>query len=721
MAWTQVFLALALGLTCVFLIAAKKNQAYQYPFQNPNLPLEKRIDNLLSLMTREEKIKCLSTVPDVARLGVQGSGHVEGLHGLSMGEVGGWGGGSPVPTTQFQQEIGLGETWDTDLVRQVGRAEGAEVRYLWESPKYHRGGLVVRAPNADLGRDPRWGRTEECFGEDAYFNGHMAVAMTRGLQGDDKRYLQSASLLKHFLSNSNENGRGHTSSDYDERLFREYYSVPFRMAMEEGNAQGVMAAYNAVNGVPCHINPFLKNVITNEWKHDSIICTDGGGLGLLVSEHKRYKELDEAAADCVKAGINQFLDRHDKPVRTALYKGLLKDADMDVVLRGVFRVMIRLGQLDPPSRVPYKKVAAEEPWQGKAHQALAKLAAEKSVVLLKNEGALLPVDAGTVKSVAVIGRYADQVVADWYGGDSPYKISPLEGVRARLGKDARVEFDRGDDPASAVKLAKSSDLVLLCVGNHPLGNGGWDKRDSTAEGKEGMDRDSMELRNEDLVKAVLAANKKTVIALITSFPHTMSWTAEHAPAILHMTHSSQEQGHALAAAVFGDINPGGRLVQTWPRSMDQLPEMMDYNIRHGRTYMYFKETPLYPFGFGLSYTQFGYSKLKLSAPKIADQGSVKISVDVANQGKLVGDEVAQLYVRHVDSKVERPLKELKGFARITLAPGQTKTVDFNLSAKDLAYWDEKAHGWKLEADKVEIMVGASSADLRLRGQMDVGN
>ena len=352
--------SLRIASVCLFLLLiGAKGKAYMYPFQDPDLNIEKRITNLLSLMSTEEKIQCLSTDPDVPRLGIQGTGHVEGLHGLALGDTGGWGEGSPVTTTQFPQAYGLGETWDPGLVRQVGAAEGKEVRYIWESPKYRRGGLVVRAPNADLGRDPRWGRTEECFGEDAFFNGTMATAMTRGLQGDDPHYLQCASLLKHFLSNSNENGRAHSSSNYDQRLFREYYSVPFRMAIQEGRAQGMMAAYNAVNGVPCAVNPFLRDVVIGEWKQDGIICTDGGGLHMLVSEHKRYKDLDEAAADTVKAGINQYLDHFDRDVRAALHKGLLTEAQLDERLRGVFRVMIRLGQLDPPGCVPYKKVGNE--------------------------------------------------------------------------------------------------------------------------------------------------------------------------------------------------------------------------------------------------------------------------------------------------------------------------------------------------------------------------
>jgi beta-glucosidase len=712
---------------CLILPLGAKDVKYQYPFQNPIINMEKRIDNLLSLMNREEKIRCLSTVPDIPRLGVVGTGHVEGLHGLAMGEVGNWGRGKPLPTTQFPQAIGLGETWDADLVREVGRAEGREVRYLWESPRYKRGGLVVRAPNADIGRDPRWGRTEECFGEDAYFNGTMATAMTRGLQGDDPKYLQCASLLKHFLSNSNEEDRVKSSSDYDQRLFREYYSEPFRMAMQEGRAQGVMAAYNAVNGIPCAVNPFLKEVVMKQWGHDGIICTDGGALKMLVTEHERYAELDAASAGCVKSGINQFLDRYAQAVSQALDKKLLSEAELDKTLRGVFRVMIRLGQLDPPELVPYRRVGDEEPWNSREHKELALLAAQKSVVLLKNEKNLLPLDPKAVRSVAVIGPYADKVIADWYGGDAPYLISPLEGIRKRLGKGVKVEFARGDRADAAVRLARSCDAAVVCAGNHPLGSGGWGKRDSVAEGKESFDRESMELRQEDLIKKVLAANPRTIVALISSFPFTMTWTAEKAPAILHLTHSGQESGTALAQALFGDINPGGRLVMTWPCSMDQLPPMMDYDIRRGRTYMYFTLKPLYAFGYGLSYTSFAYSNLKLSAPKMKASGEIKISLDLANSGTRAGDEVAQLYVKFPDSKVQRPFLALKGFQRVTLEAGQVRKLEFTLKARDLAYWEhkkessfEQAKGsWKVEPGKVKIFAGASSDDLRLNGEVEI--
>ncbi|HEY5039028.1 MAG TPA: glycoside hydrolase family 3 C-terminal domain-containing protein, partial [bacterium] len=597
-------------------------------------------------------------------------------------------------------------------------------RYLWESSKYRRGGLVVRAPNADLGRDPRWGRTEECFGEDPFLNGVMAVAMTRGLQGDHPRYLQCASLLKHFLANSNENDRTKSSSNFDARLFHEYYSVPFRMAIQEGDAQGVMAAYNAVNGVPCHVNPFLKNVLMKKYGHDGIICTDGRGLNLLVSDHQWRKELSAASAVIIQAGINQFLNRHDLAVREALHQKLLTEAEMDGPLRGVFRVMIRLGQLDPPSLVPYKKVGKKEPWESPEHRALAFLAAQKSVVLLRNEGEFLPCDAKSVRSVAVIGPYADKVIADWYGGDAPYLVSPLEGIKKRLGKKVKVKFVRDNQGRQAEKLARSCDMVVVCVGNHPVANGGWAKRDSPAEGKEALDRDSLKLRHEDMVKKILKANPRTVVVIQGNFPFTMGWTARHAPVILHLTHSGQEIGTALAGAVFGDFNPGGRLVQTWPRSMKDLPPMMDYDIRRGRTYMYFKGEPLYPFGYGLSYTSFDYSSLKLSSPNLKPNGNLTVTLTIRNTGSRDGDEVVQVYVAFPDSKVKRPLKQLKAFQRVAVAAGQAKVVKLTLRAKDLAYWKGRSTnvangGWKVEPGRVQILVGSSSADIRLKGGFKV--
>src|SRR6266480_1146361 len=343
---------------------AAESAQYQYPFRNPTLPIEQRVTNILSLMTLDEKIACLGTDPSVPRLGIRGSRHVEGIHGLAQGGPANWRPPRIVPTTIFPQGIGMAETWDVDMLRQAGEIEAYEARYVFQSPNYHQGGIVIRSPNADLGRDPRWGRTEECYGEDPYFNGTMVVASVRGLQGDGKKYWQAAALIKHFLANSNENDRDKTSSDLDERLFREYYSMPFRMGVVEGGSRAFMASYNEMNGVPMTINPVLENVTRKEWGQNGIICTDAGAMRNLVTTQKYSPDFDHAAASSVKAGIGQFLDKYPDAVRGALERGLLTENEIDEALKGNFRVMIRLGLLDPPSMVPYSNIGhdSEDPW-----------------------------------------------------------------------------------------------------------------------------------------------------------------------------------------------------------------------------------------------------------------------------------------------------------------------------------------------------------------------
>ena len=707
-----------LGFVALTFIPQTSRPSQQYPFQNPDLPIEQRIDNILTLMTLDEKIECLDTDPSVPRLGIKGSDHVEGIHGLTQGGPGKWGRPLTIPTTTFPQGIGLGETWDTELLRQVGEVEGYEARYVLQSPKYRQGGIVIRSPNADIGRDPRWGRNEECYGEDAYFNGAMVVAFNKGLQGNHPTYWQAAALMKHFLANSNENDRDKSSSDFDERLFHEYYSLPFRMGVIEGGSRAYMAAYNAVNKVPMTINPVMQKLTREQWGQDGIICTDAGAMKNLVTAHKYYPDFETAAAESVKAGIGQFLDDYRDAVRVALKKGLLTEADIDRALRGNFRVMIRLGLLDPPARVPYASIGKEttDPWLTDKHKALALLATQKSIVLLKNSAKTLPLDRKSLKSIAVIGPRANEVLLDWYSGTPPYAVSPLEGVKSAVGEAVKVSHAAGNDRDAAVRIARESDVAIVCVGNHP--NGGfdnqWAKVSVPSEGREAVDRQSITLEQEELIKAVFQANPKTIVVLKSSFPYAINWTQENVPAILHMALNSQEEGRALAGVIFGDYNPAGRLVQTWPRDLQQLPPMMDYDIRRGRTYMYFRDTPLYPFGYGLSYTTFAYRELRTSSPTLSTTGSIDVSVAVKNTGQRAGDEVVQLYVKHPKSGVARPLKELKAFARVQLAPQEEKIVKLSLPASRLAYWNADRDRWVVEKNEVEITVGGSSTDAKLR-------
>jgi beta-glucosidase len=703
--------------------AANSDVAKLLPYQDAKLPVEERITDLIGRMTLEEKLAMLGTDPTIPRLGIVGTNHVEGLHGLALGGPGGWGGrGLVTPTTQFPQSHGLGQTWDPELLRQAAAEEAYETR--WAYNKYHKGGLVVRAPNADLSRDPRWGRTEESYGEDPFLVGTLATAYTEGLQGNDPKLWMTASLLKHFLANSNEDGRDGSSSNFDDRLFYEYYSVPFRMAIEGGHANAMMTSYNSWNKVPMGANPILHKVVMKDWGFDGIICTDAGALGNMVKASHTYATNAEAAAAAIHAGINQFLENATAPVRDALTQGLITEADLDANLRGVFRVMIRLGMLEPAGNDKYARIGWDaqatgvaDPWLWAKNKALARKVTDESIVLLRNEGGLLPL-AASAKKIAVIGPLADKVALDWYAGTPPFAVTPLAGIRAQA-KGAEVTYSDGSDAAAAAELARAADAAVVIIGNHPTCDAGWAKCPLPSDGKEAIDRKTLTLAQEDLAKAVLAANPKTVVVLQASFPFTTTWTQENVPAVLLMTHDSEEQGDGLADVLFGDYNPAGRVSQTWVASMDQLPPMMDYDLRHGRTYMYLKDKPLYAFGYGLSYTKFAYSNLRVSAPRLAKDGAVTVSVDVKNAGKRDGDEVVELYVAHVDSKVDRPQQELKGFRRVMVKAGETRTVAIPLKASSLAYWDGSA--MTVENDTAEIRVGGSSDAIALKKQIKVGD
>ena len=706
---------------------ADRSPQQSYRFEDAHLPAEERITDLLAHMTIEEKIVALGTNPSVPRLGVVGTGHVEGLHGLALGGPGRWEGRNlpVIPTTQFPQARGLGQTWDPALIEQAAAVEGYETRYAYG--KYHRGGLVVRAPNADLSRDSRWGRSEESYGEDPFLVGTMATAFTRGLQGKNQlgqHYWLTASLLKHFLANSNEDGRDGSSSDFDARLFHEYYAVPFRMAIEDGHANAFMASYNAWNKVPMTENLVLRNVVMKNWGFDGIICTDAGALTNMVKAHHIFQTMPEAAAAAIRAGINQFLDDYKQPVRDALAQKLITPEEIDRNLRGVFRVMLQLGMLDLNETIPYASIgmndlAKGDPWNWASHKKLARRVTDESIVLLKNTAGLLPIDSAKVKTIAVIGPLADRVALDWYSGTPPYIVTPLEGIRTRAGAAINVKPSSGTDLIEAAAVAKEAEIAVVIIGNHPTCDAGWAKCPLPSDGKEAIDRKSLTLEQENLAKAVYAANPRTVVVLQTSFPFTTNWTEENIPAILQITHNSEEQGNGLADVLFGDYNPAGRLTQTWVTSMDQLPPMMDYDIRHGRTYLYLRQKPLYAFGFGLSYTTFTYTNLRVSSPKMDGNGEVTVSVDVKNTGQRAGDEVAQMYVSYPGSSVERPLQELKGFDRISLQAGETKTVSLRLAARSIAYWKDEAGSFVVEPGPIEVGIGSSSDNIRLRGTINI--
>ncbi|MDD4968950.1 MAG: glycoside hydrolase family 3 C-terminal domain-containing protein [Paludibacter sp.] len=692
-----------------------------FPFQNTALTDSERLDNLLSVMTLDEKVNALSTNLGVPRLGIRNTGQSEGLHGMALGGPGNWGdfntkvSPKTYPTTSFPQSYGLGETWDPELLQKVADLEATEIRFYTQNPNLNKGGLVMRAPNADLARDPRWGRTEESYGEDAFLGSRLTVAFVKGLQGPDSRYWKSASLMKHFMANSNEDGRDSTSSNFDERLFREYYSFPFYKGIIEGGSRAFMASYNSWNGVPMTINPVLKNVTRDEWGNNGIICTDGGALKLLVNAHKAFPTLTEGASAVVKATVGQFLDTFKPYVYEALSKGLLTEKDIDNAIRGNFLVALRLGLLDADqTKVPYANIGVTDtvsPWLKPETQAFVRTVTAKSVVLLKNSLNLLPLNASKIKSIAVIGPRANEVLLDWYSGTPPYAVTILQGIKNAVGKDVEVFYAPSDEMDKATFIAGKADVAIVCVGNHPYGTDArWLVSPVPSDGREGVDRKALSLEQEDLVKVVTKANPKTVMVLVNNFPFAINWSQDNVPAILHVTNNSQELGNGLADVLFGKVNPAGRTTQTWVKSITDLPPMMDYDIRHGRTYQYFKGKPLYPFGFGLSYTTFSYSGLKTSKPTLTD--SILVSVNVTNTGKRDGEEVVQLYVAYPGSKVERPIKQLKGFKRVFIPAGKTLTVNIPLKAMDLAYWNVEKHAFTMEKGKVKLMVGSSSEEIR---------
>lgn len=689
----------------------------QNVFNNPAINEEQRLDDLIARMTLDEKVDALGNNTQVPRLGIQASGSVEGLHGIVQGGPT-YGDRANTPTTGFPQAYGLGETWDTDLLHRVATYISTENRYLFQNAKYRKSGLIMWTPNVDLGRDPRWGRTEECYGEDAFLTSRLAVAFIKGIQGDHPKYWRNASLMKHFLSNSNEYGRTFSSSNYSDKLFREYYAYPFYKGVTEGESQALMTAYNAYNGTPCIMHPVLRNIVMKEWGLNGTLLTDGGAFRLLLSDHKRFdNDRAAAAAACIKAGITKFLDEYKDAVYEALHRKLISVEDIEKAIRGNLRISLKLGLLDHAEDNPYAAIGVTDtvaPWSKPETKALVREATLKSVVLLKNKDHLLPLDRHKIKKIAVIGQRATEVLQDWYAGKPFYTVNVLDAIREEAGNDIEVRYVKTNRMDSARTVAAWADVAIVCVGNHPTCNAGWEQAPVISEGKEAVDRQSLQLDQEDLLLQVAQTNPNTIGVLISSFPYAINRANQTVPALLHLTQCSQELGHAVSDVIFGHYNPAGRLTQTWVKNITDLPHMMDYDITHGRTYMYFKEKPLYPFGYGLSYTRFNYSGTTLNDRVIERGDTLRVCFNLKNSGDMDGDEVVQLYVsarKHTDKD---PIKQLKAFQRISLRKGETKKVELTVPYTELQVWDEKQNRFILPDKEMTLEIGASSSDIRLR-------
>ena len=703
-------LALAVLAGATPILAQSPKPVYLDPAQ----PMEPRIADLISRMTLEEKaaqLNHLSSRNDRLQIPAWG-GWNQTLHGV-------W---SKQPTTLFPTAIGMAATWDPALIRTITGAMSDEARALYniqaDGPR-SKHGLVYRSPVINISRDPRWGRIQECFGEDPYLAGRITVAYVQGLQGSDPKYLKVASTLKHFAVNNVETDRHSLSAKVPERILMEYWLPHWKAGIVEGHAQSVMASYNQLNGVPNIANKYLlTDILRGLWHFDGFVVSDLGGVdSSLVKGSRITDKIEVAVAKAIEAGCDLDDSFYETSLPVAVRSGLVSEEIVNQALTRVLRVAFRLGALDPPEMVPFSKIGAEV-IDSQPHRELALQTALESIVLLKNQNRFLPLDKGRLKSVAVIGPQADRFETGNYYGAKPRIVSPVDGIRTKLGPAVQVEYALGCDisePAKAgeieqaVELARKSDVAILFLGTN------------LKVEAEGRDRKTLDLpgSQQRLLEAVYQANPKTVAIIMSGGPVSIKWAKDNVPALLAAWYPGEEAGVALAGVLFGDHNPAGRLPYTVYDSVDQIPPQDEYDITKGFTYMYFAGKPQFAFGHGLSYTTFQYSGLKLSQTKIASDGKVTVSLDVQNTGARAGDEVVQLYVHDVEASVKRPTKQLRGFQRIALNPKEKKTVTFQLPASELAFYDEKSEKFVVEPGAFDVMVGSSSEEIRLKARLDV--
>jgi beta-glucosidase len=703
-----------LGGLLLFLCNALAQDAAHPAYLDPSKPTEQRITDLIGRMTLEEKAQQLNHLnTGIPRLKVAAwGGWNQTLHGV-------W---SKQPTTLFPAAIAMGATWDLALIHTITGAMSDEARALYnigaDGPR-SKHGLVFRSPVINISRDPRWGRIQEVFSEDPFLTGRMGVAYIQGLQGDNPRYLKVAATVKHFAVNNVETNRQRLSAEVDERNLMEYWLPHWKDAIMEGHAQSVMASYNAINGAPDAINKYLlMEILRGQWKFDGFVTDDLGGVNLLVAAHHITEDPVEATAAAIKAGCDSDDAQYETNIPLAVKRGLLQTADVDHALARVLRVGFRLGAFDPPALNPYSKISADVV-RSPEHLKLSLQTALESMTLLSNKNNFLPLKKENVKSVAVIGPAGDSAFETGnYYGTPARKVSPFQGLKEALGTDAKVEYELGTgfteaaDPsaiARAADLARRSDVAIVFLGtNLRVEAEGRDRRDLNLPGAQ-----------EQLLEAVYAANPKTVLVLMNAGPLAVTWANEHLPAILDAWYPGEAGGTAIAQILLGDYNPGGHLPYTVYASLDGVPPQNEYDVSKGFTYLYFKGVPLYPFGHGLSYTQFKYSNLKLSQPKAAATGKVEVSFDLQNAGSRAGSEVAQLYIHQVRSKVVQPIKSLRGFQRVMLEVGETKHITIALPVSQLSYYDVATHKFIVSPGTFNVMIGSSADDIRLRTDLEI--
>lgn len=781
-----VGLLLAVGFAgCIF--GEKEPQPQEYPdnvwidlnqngekdiYEDPNVPFEARAKDVVSKMTLAEKATMLGgqrTVdprdlsnPTVVAMSAVICTRCYGVARLGIPEFDWWGEcvhgvANDGTATVFPSAIGMAATWNPETLYDVavvcadeGRAKNNERIQNGQVGRH----LIMWSPVVEMNRDPRWGRTEECYGEDPFLTGVLGASFVQGLQGNDSRYVKVISSPKHLTLNSCEYNRHNGSSDSDIPLILNYYLPGYRACLQEGNARSTMAAYNSINGIPCAANKWLlTDVLRGMWGFDGYVVSDYDGIKDInegqPSGHAYSASETESVAMAIKAGCDLCDgESYPKQIQTAIDSEMLNESDVDIALVRVMTELFRLGMFDPAEIVQYSGISPSE-IDAADHRALALDVAKESMVLLKNEGSILPLEG--IKSIALIGQNANTAAFGGYSGSNSNAVSPLQGIVKKASeKGISVTYSNttleklpgglegslylgsgmvgigtllGDSflhpPAlpdevadvvfaEAVMNAKNADVAVVIVTN------------SAGEEHDNLNP-SLQYYQDDLVKAVLRANPSTAVVINTGIFVTMEAWIDKAPCVLDMWYGGEEGGTALADVLFGDYNPCGKLPMTFYRSASDMQSIYDYNIRNGTTYLYFQGEPQFAFGHGLSYTTFEYSNFKITDAKLEGGGKVSASVDVTNTGSRYGGEIVQLYVHDVErSSGDAPIKELKGFDKVFLSPGETQTVTFEIEPKDIAFYNLDIE-FVVEEGAFDLMIGSSSADIKFTGHFEAAD
>ncbi|GHT31095.1 glycosyl hydrolase [Bacteroidia bacterium] len=707
---------------CLFTLFACKAK-YEYPFQNPDLSVEERAADIVSRLTLEEKVsQMLNQTPAIERLGIPPyDWWNECLHGIARTEY---------KTTVFPQAIAMAAGWDTEAMRQMADFTATEGRAVYNTASakgdfsiYH--GLTFWTPNINIFRDPRWGRGQETYGEDPYLTANLAANFVQGLQGDDPHYLKAAACAKHFAVHSGPEHNRHefnvSVSNYD--LWDTY--LPAFQKLAETGVAGFMCAYNAFDGQPCcGSDKLMMNILRNKWKFTGYVTSDCGAIDDFYRGHKTHADAPHAAADAVFHGTDVDCGREAYlGLLQAVKDSIISEKDIDVSLKRLFSIRLRLGMFDPQERVPFSKIdstSLEKP----EHKALALKMARQSIVMLENKNNLLPIDKKTLKKIAIVGPNANnpEVQLGNYNGFPTKIITLLDGIREEVGTGVEIYCDTvigyyGKTPKSfEMSKIKDADLIIFAGGLTPDIEG-EEKPDVVIDGFYKGDRTSILLPKiqSDFLGALKTTGKPVVFVLMTG--SAVSFEKDCAPAILNAWYGGEFMGKAVNDVIFGSYNPSGRLPVTFYEKDSDLPDFEDYNMTN-RTYRYFGGKPLYPFGYGLSFSTFTYEWAAKPKQNFSANETLEFSFKVKNTSSRTGDEVAQVYVKYPDGQ-DFPLKELRDFKRITLKSGETKEVKVSIPLSDLQKWNETSNKMLVPQGVYTLFAGGNSADEAISAKFEI--